>query len=160
VYNHHFVTSLMTVILLWGIFMTVLKCYYRLRRKALKVKFIIAKDKVSNGGLCLVRNSSEKWREYLQVWPFRFPVNIGFRHTISNHWIVSHAISDLAGRYANCTPSFGGSDKIRVYVGAAAFSRGVCIRHGLARTEYLRSEWVRWALPFITMTWIVPLGSI
>lgn len=47
-------------------------------------------------------------------------------HTISSR-VVSHAISDLAGRYANCIPSFGGFGKIRVYVRAATFSRGIYI---------------------------------
>lgn len=33
--------------------------------------------------------------------------SVCLEHTISSR-VVSHAISDLAGRYANCIPSFGG----------------------------------------------------
>lgn len=106
------------------------------------------------------------WRETARVLPSpTVPISRERResleHTISSR-VVSHAISDLAGRYANCIPSFGGFEEIRVYVRAAAFSRGVYIRHGLARTgnrylRYLRLVGLgRWALPFITMTSIVP----
>lgn len=83
--------------------------------------------------------SAKFWRETTRV-PRRpiVPITREHRESLGTRYqarVVSHAISDLAGRYANCIPSFGGFEKIRVYVGAAAFSRGVCIRRGLAHVR-------------------------